>query len=646
MGFLNPLLLLTGAAISVPIVLHLFHRHDRRRVSFPAIRYLLRTEKEHARTIRFRQILLLLLRITAILCLVLAAARPFLRGGGGVHEPTALAIVLDNSMSSGLVEGDRRILDRLKGVALESLARAGEEDRIWVIRAGEPWDVASPGGRDDVRARIEETEVSAARADIGLQVQRAEALLAASTFEAREIHIISDLQASGFQTGRPTPASVPIVVFDGHGQDTSNRALSNLLIGGGLPPLANQQTGISVLISSDSDTVQAPIRLIAGGRIRAAGAGIHDTEVALPFGPFPSGRVAGYVETDPDRLRWDDRQYFVAEVAPAPSVRTAGPVPFFLDQALSVLQDADRITRGSTSTSDVLWSVGGVGLGSGQPLPSVIIPPSDPALVPALNRSLARAGIPWRYGAATSGGGESRLQETTGPVDLEDVRVYRSYRMSGASDPAEGSIFLDSGEPWLVRGQSAGVPYILLASPLEVESTNLPLTASMMSFVEWLSAQDISSPGRRGVRIAGEPLPPTARESTVRDPEGGLHTVDASSRFVGTRLAGHYQVLVDDSVATVFAVNPPPSESDGRTLSTDEVRSLFGDSDLRVISDSTRWSRSVFVAGQGPELWRGFLILAVILLVAESMVAAAGSEAGERRVDRGRAGDDASVHPV
>ena len=62
MGALTPLFLTAAVAVGVPIFLHLFQRHETRRVSFPALRYLERTEREHARRIRFRQLLLLLLR--------------------------------------------------------------------------------------------------------------------------------------------------------------------------------------------------------------------------------------------------------------------------------------------------------------------------------------------------------------------------------------------------------------------------------------------------------------------------------------------------------------------------------------------------------------------------------------------------------
>src|SRR5687767_15411568 len=133
MGFLNPLWLALGAAVAVPLILHLLQRHQGPRVIFPAVRYLRRAEREHARRIKLRQLILLLLRIAALLVIAFAAARPFIRSGGVSHEPTAVVIIIDNSMSSSLVRGDRRVLDELKDRALATIAAAGTDDRFWLL---------------------------------------------------------------------------------------------------------------------------------------------------------------------------------------------------------------------------------------------------------------------------------------------------------------------------------------------------------------------------------------------------------------------------------------------------------------------------------------------------------------------------------
>src|SRR5512147_517684 len=104
MLFLSPWLLLGLLAAVVPPLLHLFQRRRPPEFEFPAVRYLRQTEREAERTLKLRHLLLLLLRVAAVVLIALAAARPVVpRGVGALHEPTALVVVLDNSLSSGAI---------------------------------------------------------------------------------------------------------------------------------------------------------------------------------------------------------------------------------------------------------------------------------------------------------------------------------------------------------------------------------------------------------------------------------------------------------------------------------------------------------------------------------------------------------------
>ena len=67
MGFLAPLWLLAGAAAAVPLLIHLMRRRIGARIEFPAVRYLVRAEREHSRDLRLRNLLLMLLRVAAVL---------------------------------------------------------------------------------------------------------------------------------------------------------------------------------------------------------------------------------------------------------------------------------------------------------------------------------------------------------------------------------------------------------------------------------------------------------------------------------------------------------------------------------------------------------------------------------------------------
>src|SRR5512138_2122162 len=236
MGFLTPLWLILSAAVAVPLIIHFLQRHQGPRVIFPAIRYLQRTEREHARQIRLRQLILLLLRMAALLLLALAAARPFMRGAGIGHEPSAVVLVLDNSLSSGLVSGDRRVLDELKDRALETLNRAGPDDRFWLLRAGSPWEPALPGDATTIAARVRETKPSAAAADLVAAVARARTILAqGAEGRATEIEVLSDLQTANLHgsLARAAGSSPGLVLWAPRRASQPNAAVEAVTVGGG-----------------------------------------------------------------------------------------------------------------------------------------------------------------------------------------------------------------------------------------------------------------------------------------------------------------------------------------------------------------------------------------------------------------------------
>ena len=135
MSFLEPLYLLLAGAAAVPLLLHLLRRRISLRIEFPAARYILRAERENSRKLKLRNLLLMLLRILAVLFIALAAARPVGRLIGSGHAPTAMAIVLDNSLSTSTFVDGAPLFRRLRAAALAAARHATPSDRVWLITA-------------------------------------------------------------------------------------------------------------------------------------------------------------------------------------------------------------------------------------------------------------------------------------------------------------------------------------------------------------------------------------------------------------------------------------------------------------------------------------------------------------------------------
>src|SRR5437588_12165474 len=103
--FLHPLALVGLAAAAIPALLHLLERRVPPEAEFPPLRYLSEAERQNARRLKLRHLLLLLLRTALIAFVVLAAARPLFPTqaiGGRLGGPTAPGVIPDNRGSSGL----------------------------------------------------------------------------------------------------------------------------------------------------------------------------------------------------------------------------------------------------------------------------------------------------------------------------------------------------------------------------------------------------------------------------------------------------------------------------------------------------------------------------------------------------------------
>jgi hypothetical protein len=562
-SFLHPLALLGLAAAAIPTLLHLLQRRTPPELEFPPLRYLSEAERQSARRLKLRHLLLLLLRTALIVAVVLAAARPLVPLGGrgsGAHEPTALVVILDNSPSSGTVVDGRPVLDRLRVAARASLARTTAADRVWLMLAD---GVVRGGGRDALLASADSATPDWRRLDLVQAVERAARLVHAEPLPEREVQVLSDLQRTALATGRAeVPGGVRVLSLappGGSARPAANRGIASARVAEG---------AVIVTVGGSDGSEPAPVTVRVGardaGRALAAPGGGATVSVALPS--QPSGWWAGEAMLEPDEFRADDRRLFVWRVAP-PARVAAGPAAGpFVAAALTVLRDARRVGEGR----DVIVA-DAPGGGGGR---WVVQPPSDPALLGQANRALVARGVPWRWGIAG----------TPGPLiapDLEQiagVQVTRRYRLEG-----EGDVLATvNGEPWLVRAGDV----VLLGSRLDTAWTALPAAPGFVPFVDALVNRVV------------------AGESEVGTAEGAPRV--------------EFQVRGADTVgATVFG--PDPRESDLTPATPELVAGAFGAGAL--VLDDAQFAAERFAGTRRADASGILLALALLLAAAELGVA-------------------------
>jgi len=125
MPFVNPLLLFGLAMVSAPIIIHILNKRRYRVHDWAAMDFLLAAQVSNRRRVKFEDIILLLLRMAIIAFLVMAVARPMLRGLAGWREDSRI-VVLDDSFSMEAVTSTGKVFNR----ALESAQKQVGDARI------------------------------------------------------------------------------------------------------------------------------------------------------------------------------------------------------------------------------------------------------------------------------------------------------------------------------------------------------------------------------------------------------------------------------------------------------------------------------------------------------------------------------------
>src|SRR4029077_15455020 len=133
--FLHPLYLFGLAAASLPILIHLLNRRRMKRIRFPAVRFVLLSQKRISRSYRLRHWLLLALRTLAVVFLALLLANPIFQTGAGLFAgggPVALVVLLDNSLSMTW-SGDGNGFKQAKDAARMLISALSDDDRAAIV---------------------------------------------------------------------------------------------------------------------------------------------------------------------------------------------------------------------------------------------------------------------------------------------------------------------------------------------------------------------------------------------------------------------------------------------------------------------------------------------------------------------------------
>jgi len=597
MSFLAPWALLLAGAAAVPLLLHLLRRRTGTRVEFPAVRYLLRAEKEHAREVRMRNIVLMLLRVAIVLAIAFAMARPIGLLPGIGHPPSAVVVLLDNSLSSSAAGSEGPVLTKLTEAARAVIDASTNGDALTLVTMdGE----AVSGSSSALRTAVESVRALDGAGDPAAALRRARALLDASDLPERRLVILTDGQASNWSEVEADSIlgdAISTVVLQPSGTPPVNRAITGVSLE---PPHWSPRGAVRGTLLGDS----ASWRLTLEGKSVARGTAGPGQPILARAQPATRGWIAGALELEPDELRGDDVRHFAVHVGGAPALQVDAASGAFLRGAVATLVDGGRARNGSEIY---------VGSAERARVPGLIFAPSDPLRVADANRALERAGVPWRFGARRTG--ESQLRGARFPE--AGVKVW--YDLVPSAGDAADTLVRVGAQPWAVAGGN----YVLLASPADADATELPVRAGFVPWLDALLAERLSSAGGLVTdAVPGERVDVPYNVTALESPDGSTRAVTAGSSIRAPQKAGAYFWRRTNQRAGALVVNADASESLLIPLASDSLQQRLNAAQMPDTPEAT--ARAAFAANGRRALDTPLLILAALLLLAESILARRG----------------------
>lgn len=626
LSFLSPLFLAGAAATAVPIVLHLLKREPQARVKFAAVKLIKRAPVEHTDRRHLRELLLLALRVTALVLLALAFARPFFATGAAAGSAGVTVIALDTSYS---LSAPGRFA-RAQQLANDAIAKAPAGDLVGVVTFDDRAEIVAKPGADRMLATD-----AVRQASPGFGATRYRTALSAASQHLAGRHgtvvVVTDLQESGWDVGdrASVPEGTTIEVAD-VGALPANLSVTSVR------PLADRV--VATIYNGGPRAREARARLTIDNR--AAGTatvslGANQSAEAT-FAGVPRGASVEVAVDDAGGIQADNVRYAVIDGAGMPPVLVvtgSGNVDrdaFYVRHALAAGTSSDpafQVTGAGaaqlTGWSDdrlaphaavILLSTrglerhgrellakyaqhgGGILIAAGPDLDGDVV--GDVLGVGSTLRIAkadgARPAV--RALAPIDGRHPVFLAFAGNPASLGLVTFQNAARIGGAA--CQTLARFTNGDTALIECPAGDGRALVIASDLNNRWNDFPIHATFVPFVHEAVRYLASARAHDADYLVGD-----VPVGVKRTP--GIMTIDDAARAGGAR--------------RTIAVNVDPRETNPARLSVEEFQSAVtrlkdaGGTDTRGEARQQEDSQ---------HLWRYALAAMVVLLAAEGMLAA------------------------
>ncbi len=381
MTFLNPAILWALAAVSIPILIHIYNLKRTKKIEFSTLMFLKEIQQSKYRRIKLKQLLILLCRIAFIILLVMMFSRPFdtgFLGSPGSKARSTVLLIIDDSFSMQSRTSSGSELDAAKRKLAETIDILGNDDEIYfatvssIGEAGRDFHVKDKNRLKDSANNIKASDVTR---DLNEVMYYANDILRTSSSGYKEIYLFTDGQKSFVENDSPISGTI---------KPEQNTKLNIVLTGS---RTANNLSIDTVNLVTKIFEKDRPVKLkaavtnhnnynVTNKSITASSGSLKDekvidipanstVDVEFQIKPGAAGFTGGTIELlqseiADDELSGDNRQYFTFFVPQKVSVLMAAGTPSESEYLKLALSSSEEIFKADNPNSPVYFEINDV----------------------------------------------------------------------------------------------------------------------------------------------------------------------------------------------------------------------------------------------------------------------------------------------
>jgi len=680
MSFLYPGFLFAFAALSVPIIIHLFNFRKFKKVFFTNVRFLKEVKLDTQSRSRLKHLLVLASRILAISFLVLAFARPFIPSatGNAGSLQKIVSIYIDNSFSMESVGKNGRLIDEALRKAHEITAAYSAGDKFQLLTNDFEVRHQRLVNRDEMGSMIDEVKTGSSVRKISEVIQRIKDIRQNSEEKniSHVICLLSDFQksTSGLD-GIRYDSTEKIYLVPLTAQKQSNVYIDTCFLSSPYMQLnVPSELKAEIKNSSVDDVHNVPVKLLVNGvqkSLTSIDIPSNSSAVAsLNFTPTSAGWQNIEVSLTDYPVTFDDNYYlsfFINAHLNILSVNGNGPnkyldALFGHDDYFSFTNvEENRIDYSSLGNFHliILNELKSPSSGLAQELNrflgkggTAIILPDAAANISAYNNFLASFQLPdysepltldERISSLESGSilfkdvFEKNSTDKNQIMDLPVVKKY--FPMSAGKMNMQVLLRLQNRSPFLSEFEKERGKVFLFAVPLNTDFSGLPVHALFVPLFHRLALlssgilpfnatigrdqqveiNDSSISGERVYHLINAPasVDVIAGERAYE----GKHIISFQNQI---SKAGNYELKQGEKTSAVIPFNYDRAESDLTCLSSNELENIIASSGILNVKSLSSGNENLSVTiqrmNEGIHLWKWCIIFALIFIAAEILL--------------------------